>query len=56
MSKQIARPHAGQFPAKSKFPETLAIRRGMNAVLVGETLMHAKNAPEKLAESLLKEM
>jgi len=28
---------------------------GINAVLVGETLMRAKNVPEKLAELLLKE-
>jgi indole-3-glycerol phosphate synthase len=27
---------------------------GINAVLVGETLMRAKNVPEKLAELLLK--
>ena len=28
---------------------------GINAVLIGETLMRAKNVPEKLAELLLKE-
>ena len=28
---------------------------GINAVLVGETLMRAKNVPEKLRELLLKE-
>jgi indole-3-glycerol phosphate synthase len=27
---------------------------GINAVLVGETLMRARNVPEKLAELLLK--